>query len=89
MKSMAETCDLRTAYAETLVRLMERDQRIVALDAILCRSTMTTLVEQRIPERFIEMGSAEQNYGGNGRKVWPSKARYPSSTRLLSFFADG
>jgi transketolase len=61
MKSMAKTCDLRTAYAETLVRLMERDQRIVVLDADLCRSTMTTLVEQRIPERFIEMGIAEQN----------------------------
>jgi transketolase len=40
---------------------MERDERIVVLDADLCRSTMTILVEQRFPARFIEMGIAEQN----------------------------
>jgi transketolase len=53
--------NLRAAYGETLVRLMERDERIVVLDADLCRSTMTVLVEQRFPARFIEMGIAEQN----------------------------
>jgi transketolase len=53
--------DLRTAYGEALVRLMEKDERIVVLDADLCRSTMTTLVEQRFPRRFFEMGIAEQN----------------------------
>lgn len=53
--------DLRSAYGEALVRLMEKDERIVVLDADLCRSTMTTLVEQRFPQRFIEMGIAEQN----------------------------
>jgi transketolase len=40
---------------------MEQDERIVVLDADLCRSTMTVLVEQRFPSRFIEMGIAEQN----------------------------
>jgi len=53
--------NLRMAYGETLVSLMERDDRIVVLDADLCRSTMTVLVEQRFPTRFIEMGIAEQN----------------------------
>jgi len=53
--------NLRAAYGETLVRLMEQDERIVVLDADLCRSTMTVLVEQRFPGRFIEMGIAEQN----------------------------
>jgi transketolase len=53
--------NLRTAYGETLVSLMERDDRIVVLDADLCRSTMTVLVEQRFPARFFEMGIAEQN----------------------------
>jgi len=52
---------LRNTYGETLCRLMEHDERIVVLDADLCRSTMTTLVEQRFPRRFIEMGIAEQN----------------------------
>ena len=53
--------NLRTAYGEALVRLMEQDERIVVLDADLCRSTMTVMVEQRFPDRFIEMGIAEQN----------------------------
>ncbi len=53
--------NLRTAYGETLVSLMERDDRIVVLDADLCRSTMTVLVEQRFSARFFEMGIAEQN----------------------------
>jgi len=56
-----ELRNLRTAYGEALVRLMEEDERIVALDADLCRSTMTVLAEQRFPNRFIEMGIAEQN----------------------------
>jgi transketolase len=53
--------DLRTAYGNALVRLMEQDERIVVLDADLCRSTMTVFAEQRFPGRFIEMGIAEQN----------------------------
>jgi len=53
--------DLRTAYGNTLVRLMEQDKRIVALDADLCRSTMTIFAEQKVPDRYIEMGIAEQN----------------------------
>lgn len=53
--------NLRTAYGEALVSLMERDDRIVVLDADLCRSTMTVLVEQRFCARFFEMGIAEQN----------------------------
>ena len=52
---------LRNTYGETLCRLMEHDERIVVLDADLCRSTMTVLVERRFPSRFIEMGIAEQN----------------------------
>ncbi len=56
-----ELRNLRAAYGEALVRLMEEDERIVALDADLCRSTMTVLAEQRFPDRFIEMGIAEQN----------------------------
>ncbi len=53
--------DLRTAYGNTLVRMMEQDERIVALDADLCRSTMTVFAEQKVPSRYIEMGIAEQN----------------------------
>jgi transketolase len=51
----------RNAYGETLVELGKADSRIVALDADLCKSTMSVLFQDAIPERFFEMGIAEAN----------------------------
>jgi len=51
----------RTVYGETLVELGRENERIVALDADLCKSTMTRLFEQEFGERFFEMGIGEQN----------------------------
>jgi transketolase len=51
----------RNAYGETLVELGKVDNRIVVLDADLCKSTMTVLFQDAIPERFFEMGIAEAN----------------------------
>lgn len=52
---------LRKAYGEALVEAGKRDDSIVVLDADLCKSTMSVLFENEYPERFIEMGIAEQN----------------------------
>jgi len=52
---------LRTAYGETLVELGKSDERIVAVEADLCKSTMGVLFEQAFPNRFFEMGIAEAN----------------------------
>jgi transketolase len=51
----------RNAYGETLVELGKADNRIVALDADLCKSTMSVLFQDAFPERFFEMGIAEAN----------------------------
>jgi transketolase len=51
----------RKAYGEAIVNLGQKDEKIVVLDADLSKSTMSTLFEQEHPERFIEMGIAEQN----------------------------
>src|SRR5450755_3796320 len=51
----------RNAYGETLVELGTADNRIVALDADLCKSTMSVLFQDTFPERFFEMGIAEAN----------------------------
>jgi transketolase len=51
----------RVVYGQTLVELGREDERIVALDADLSKSTMTTLFEQEFPERYFEMGIGEQN----------------------------
>lgn len=51
----------RVVYGQTLVELGRENERIVALDADLSKSTMTTLFEQEFPERYFEMGIGEQN----------------------------
>jgi transketolase len=51
----------RDAYGNTLVSLGENDPRIVVLDSDLSGSTKTAKFAARFPERFIDMGIAEQN----------------------------
>lgn len=48
-------------YGQTLVELARENERIVALDADLSKSTMTRFLQQEFPERFFEMGIGEQN----------------------------
>jgi transketolase len=61
IESPKKTANPRAAYGETLVALAKENPKIVALDADLCKSTMTVLMQDRIPDHFIEMGIAEQN----------------------------
>jgi transketolase len=58
---MATYTNPRPAYGETLVELGKVDQRIVALDADLCKSTMSVLFQDAFPDRYFEMGIAEAN----------------------------
>jgi len=51
----------RETYGRELLKLVEDDARIVALDADLSGSTMSCLVREKYPERYFEMGIAEQN----------------------------
>ncbi len=53
--------NLRQAYGEELLKWAKKDERIIALDADLSGSTQTVFFEKEIPERFFEMGIAEQN----------------------------
>mgnify|MGYP000843536886 CR=1 FL=1 len=52
---------LRKAYGQALVELGASNPDIVALEADLGKSTMSYLFKQAYPERFFEMGIAEQN----------------------------
>jgi transketolase len=51
----------RIVYGKTLVELGKSDNRVVVLEADLGKSTMTTLFQEVFPERYFEMGIAEQN----------------------------
>jgi transketolase len=52
---------LREVYGKELVALGREDERIVVLDADLRGSTMSCYFANEFPERFFEMGIAEQN----------------------------
>src|SRR6476660_3611941 len=54
----------RQAFGESLVRLGERYQEIVVLDADLSKSTKSELFAKKFPERFFEMGISEANMIG-------------------------
>ncbi len=54
----------REGFGRALVALGERDPRIVVLVGDLSESTMVHFFAERFPERFIEVGVAEQNMCG-------------------------
>lgn len=56
--------DPRFAFMEELIRLAEGDERIVALDADVSRRTLTRRFRDQFPDRFWDMGVAEQNMMG-------------------------
>jgi transketolase len=61
---MPEEASMREAYGKTLVELGRENPDIVALDADLSKSTMTTFFAKEFPERFFDCGIAEQNMVG-------------------------
>ena len=52
---------MRKAYGDALVALGKDNGAIVALDADLGKSTMSYLFQEAYPERYFQMGIAEQN----------------------------
>lgn len=55
---------LREALGQSLVRIGERDPRVLVVNADLRNSVKTTYFMKRFPERTIEVGIAEQNMIG-------------------------
>jgi transketolase len=54
----------REAYGQALAELGEEIKDIVVLDADLSKSTKTSVFAKKFPERFFNMGIAEQNLMG-------------------------
>ncbi len=69
----------RDAWAQELIDLCGENDRVLLLDADLATSTKSVLVAEAHPERFIQMGIAEQNmvavaagYAATGWMPWVS-----------------
>jgi len=60
---MAKT-SMRGVYGETLVKLGAKNKNIVVLDADLAKSTQTGKFGKAFPDRFFDMGIAEQDMIG-------------------------
>ena len=54
----------RQSYGEALVELGKENEKVVVLDADLSSATKTNLFAKEFPERFFDMGIAEQNLMG-------------------------
>jgi transketolase len=63
-KKEIELVATRKAYGKVLVELGREDPRIVVLDADLSKSTQTYAFGKQFPERFFDMGVAEQDMIG-------------------------
>lgn len=61
---MADKIATRKAYGDILVKLASQNSDIVVLDADLSKSTMTAGFKKNYPDRFFNMGIAEQNMYG-------------------------
>lgn len=55
---------MRDVWGDTLCELIEHDPRVLVLDGDLANSTKADKVAERFPERFLQMGIAEQNMAG-------------------------
>ena len=51
----------RQSYGEKLAELGEKNRKIVVLDADLSGATKTNIFAKKFPDRFIDVGIAEQN----------------------------
>ena len=56
--------EMRVVYAQTLIELAEKDERIVLLEADLMKASGTTVFKNKFPERTFNMGVAEANMVG-------------------------
>ncbi len=60
----AEKMATRQAYGKTLVELGAERPDLIVMDADLSKSTMTAEFARAYPQRFFDMGIAEQNLYG-------------------------
>lgn len=84
---MADKMATRQAYGEALVKIGEKNKDLVVMDADLSKSTMTASFSKAYPERFFNMGIAEQNMYGVAAGLAASGKTVIAST--FAMFAAG
>jgi transketolase len=85
---MAEKMSTRDAYGKALLKLGETNPRVVVLDADLWTSTRTQKFREKWPERFIDIGIAEQNMIGVAAGL-ALEGKIPFASSFACFGARG
>ncbi|HRU38656.1 MAG TPA: transketolase family protein [Candidatus Goldiibacteriota bacterium] len=78
---------MRNTYGDTLVKLGEKHKNLVVLDADLAKSTQTLRFGKKFPERFFDMGIAEQDMMGTAAGLAASGMNPFAST--FAMFGSG
>jgi transketolase len=84
---MAEKMATRAAYGKALVEIGAENPNLVVMDADLSKSTMTAEFSKTYPDRFFNMGIAEQNLYGTAAGLALSGKVVCAST--FAMFASG
>lgn len=84
---MAEKMATRDAYGKILIKLGEKYENLVVMDADLSGSTKSAAFGKEYPERFFNMGIAEQNLYGTAAGLAISGKIVCAST--FAMFATG
>lgn len=87
MAKIGESVATRNAYGEFLVKAGKRNKDVVVLDADLSGSTKTKKFGEKYPDRFFNMGIAEQNLMGTAAGLALSGKTVFAST--FAMFATG
>lgn len=84
---MAEKMATRAAYGKALVEIGKENPNLVVMDADLSKSTMTNEFSKTFPDRFFNLGIAEQNLYGTAAGLALSGKVVCAST--FAMFAAG
>lgn len=84
---MAEKMATRAAYGKALVEIGAENPNLIVMDADLSKSTMTAEFSKTYPDRFFNMGIAEQNLYGTAAGLALSGKTVCAST--FAMFAAG
>lgn len=84
---MTKMMATRDAYGEALKELGEKNENIVVLDADLSGSTKTAIFKKEYPERFFNVGIAEQNLMGTASGL-AAAGKIPFAS-TFAMFASG
>jgi transketolase len=83
-RKLGESAATREAYGDALVKVAEKDPRVVALDGDTKNSTFSEKLLKAHPERFLEMFIAEQNMVGTAMGL-AARGKIPFAATFACF----